>query len=400
MISVCTKNLLSQNILLPQISTLTLYILDQLLLNKLMTVMASTSGAFRSSGVSSLPILPDVRHPNGFDNVRHSNHTAFATLAMSLGMAKSALATSWRSGSAQKRYDAQFGTQQESTRSEVITGSVPTSTSLYNLISKSSTAVSGGIKSLARRASQIELRRGTATIPDNHYTHNTHPEYHVPPLNQVRLQGYAPDTKTRVLTLEIAEEIRQLMPHRIQLHDTWELVYSLEQHGASLSTLYRSTEPPFDTLPGYVLVVQDRMHSIFGAYVNEGFRISKFKRYYGNGECFFWKFNEHKQDYEIPNLDDIGEDCSINSDVNEANESPNSNAPRFQAFPYTGLNDFIIFSTPQFLSMGGGNGHYGLWLDSNLENGVSDRSLTFGNDPLSNNGTKFEIIAVEVWRLG
>jgi hypothetical protein len=53
-----------------------------------------------------------------------------------------------------------------------------------------------------------------------------------------------------------------------------------------------------------------------------------------------------------------------------------------------------------FLSVGGGDGHYGLWLDDNFERGISCHCLTFGNEPLSSAGEKFEIIGVELWSIG
>lgn len=255
------------------------------------------------------------------------------------------------------------------------------------------------MKALARKTSQIDILR--KPTPEPILDDLDDDIFEVPPLEHVQLRGYAATTKSRVLNEELTEEIRELMPSRMQLHDSWTLVYSLEQHGASLATVYKTCVPPWDGQPGYVLAVRDKNRSVFGAYCNEGFRISELKRYYGSGECFLWKYNENKRDQEINLLDlsDINDKEAATSEV-DAHGIPTSNAPRFQAFPYTGLNDFVVFCTPQFLSMGGGDGHYGLWLDSNLEKGVSHRSLTFGNDPLSNHGTKFDIIAVEVWRVG
>lgn len=46
------------------------------------------------------------------------------------------------------------------------------------------------------------------------------------------------------------------------------------------------------------------------------------------------------------------------------------------------------------------DGHYGLWLDDNLENGVSDSCPTFGNEPLSDEGNKFDVLGVELWYIG
>lgn len=52
------------------------------------------------------------------------------------------------------------------------------------------------------------------------------------------------------------------------------------------------------------------------------------------------------------------------------------------------------------MSLGGGDGHYGLWLDDTFEKGISSHCLTFGNEPLSDEGEKFDIIGVELWTIG
>lgn len=46
------------------------------------------------------------------------------------------------------------------------------------------------------------------------------------------------------------------------------------------------------------------------------------------------------------------------------------------------------------------DGHYGLWLDNSLEKGVSASCQTFGNEPLSDEGVKFDVLGVEVWYVG
>lgn len=73
---------------------------------------------------------------------------------------------------------------------------------------------------------------------------------------------------------------------------------------------------------------------------------------------------------------------------------------RFKAFPYSGENDFYIYCEPHWLSVGGGDGHYGLWLNDSFEKGVSSRCLTFGNEPLSDEGEKFGVLGVEMWLIG
>lgn len=73
---------------------------------------------------------------------------------------------------------------------------------------------------------------------------------------------------------------------------------------------------------------------------------------------------------------------------------------RFKAFPYSGINDYLIFCEHGFLSVGGGDGRYGLWLDKVLERGISSPCMTFGNEGLSEEGEKFEVVGVEVWCIG
>lgn len=73
---------------------------------------------------------------------------------------------------------------------------------------------------------------------------------------------------------------------------------------------------------------------------------------------------------------------------------------RFKAFPYSGINDYHIMSESSYFSVGGGDGRYGLWLDDTFERGVSAACLTFGNEPLSDEGEKFDVLGVELWAIG
>lgn len=73
---------------------------------------------------------------------------------------------------------------------------------------------------------------------------------------------------------------------------------------------------------------------------------------------------------------------------------------RFKAFPYSGINDYLMLCDQSFFSIGGGDGKYGLWLDNAFERGISSTCLTFGNEPLSEEGEKFDIIGVELWAVG
>ncbi|KAF8424027.1 oxidation resistance protein 1 [Tirmania nivea] len=267
-----------------------------------------------------------------------------------------------------------------------------------------------------------------------------------PPLPPLSLLGYAQSTTTHILTPYLAEEIRQLVPPRLQLHDSWILAYSLEQHGVSLTTLYERCAAKEFSKGGFVLVVKDDGGGIFGAFVNEEFRVNG-GRYYGTGECFLWKAGwvksykamhaqnsgesgivhhlphlhqnnkangvdkekekekENESELLVPPMEVNLDNSNIISDEGRPSRvgTPSSiseNVLKFKAFPYSGDNEYFILCEQGFLSVGAGNGKFGLWLDSNLEKGVSSPCATFGNEPLSEEGEKFEIMGVEVWSIG
>ena len=80
-----------------------------------------------------------------------------------------------------------------------------------------------------------------------------------PPLDPVALHGYkeATPATARLLTPAIAEEIRIMVPERLRITEDWRLVYSLEQDGASLATLYKKCRVYEGRRLGFVIVVRD-----------------------------------------------------------------------------------------------------------------------------------------------
>lgn len=90
------------------------------------------------------------------------------------------------------------------------------------------------------------------------------PPFQPPPLTPLTLKGYKPSTPTaaQLLSRLLAEEIRLLVPPRLQVVDDWTLVFSLAQHGASLSTLYKRADNYWGTRGGFVLVVRDGTGSV------------------------------------------------------------------------------------------------------------------------------------------
>jgi hypothetical protein len=81
-----------------------------------------------------------------------------------------------------------------------------------------------------------------------------------PPLEPLILRGYRDSTlaSARLLSSAIAEEIRTMVPERLRIVENWHLIYSLEQDGASLSTLYQKCQRYQGRRVGFVLVVKDQ----------------------------------------------------------------------------------------------------------------------------------------------
>ncbi|KAF2144788.1 uncharacterized protein K452DRAFT_209698, partial [Aplosporella prunicola CBS 121167] len=274
----------------------------------------------------------------------------------------------------------------------------------------------GGRNGGARPTSMIQPNvsgvEGVYTPPRRHASSPFQP----PPLSPLLLSGWKDSTPPdcRLLTRQLAEEIRLLIPARLQLCEDWSLAYSLEQDGVSLATLYKKCEDLRGRRGGYVLVVKDEGGGIFGAYLSDPPHPDP--HFYGTGECFLWRA------HVLPGLPPLSslppppsEDTTHAQRMTSISQPkqhlspPASGAPsgastperiRFKAFPYSGVNDYMIFCEQGYLSVGGGDGHYGLWLDDNLEEGVSSACPTFGNEPLSDEGTKFDVLGVELWYIG
>lgn len=201
----------------------------------------------------------------------------------------------------------------------------------------------------------------------------------------VSLSQYKDTTKHKLLNEEMVHELRSLMPIRIKLYKTWTLLYSKEENGTSLGTLYRCCQKDYDeyrykkqnfSRNGYLLIVQDMKDGIFGVYTDEPFHPLANNKFYGNGESFLWRIEESKN-YK--------------------------GTYTFEGFPFQDINYFVVYSDKDMLRIGGGgssNGGAGLWIDDMLQTGGTNPCKTFNNPVLSKQGTIFHIKALEVWKIG
>lgn len=244
-----------------------------------------------------------------------------------------------------------------------------------------------------------------------------------------------------------SSHIQPYLPPRLKLGKTWKLLYSSDQDGVSLETLYRKVDVGLDpkksaaaaaaanrnghssrfdsdrndawlrgsssaaraALGSDLLTSTTNGNSAANRRLGSGLTsisdaglvlairdaddqvfgsyvnegFKNTKGYYGNGDCFLWRTVQ-----------------------------PRGSTPHIQTYPATLLNNYHIQSTSSYISLGGGiNGKYGLWMDSSFDKGVSARCETFDNDILCDERDKpprekvkeerkFEPVVVEIWAVG
>lgn len=80
-----------------------------------------------------------------------------------------------------------------------------------------------------------------------------------------------------------------------------------------------------------------------------------------------------------------------------------------KSFKWTGRNEYYILTDSRSISVGGGDGRFGLWIDGVFEKGYSSRCPCFGNDPLVERYAKgpsgvdeaeFDVLSFEIWSVG
>lgn len=107
-------------------------------------------------------------------------------------------------------------------------------------------------------------------------------------------------------------QIESALPLRSQGHD-WRLCYSLLEHGVSLDTFFARTRGAATT----VVVVRTDSDDVIGAYCSEAWHVDT--HYYGTGETFLFRLT-----------------------------------PAFEAWRWTGDNDFFMMAEANAIMVGGG----------------------------------------------
>ncbi|KAL5507668.1 OXR1 [Sanghuangporus vaninii] len=200
----------------------------------------------------------------------------------------------------------------------------------------------------------------------------------------VRLIGRN-DITVPVLSSVIATTLRPHLPPLLRLAQSWRLLYSADQHGISINTLYARCAPPVivgggGLVPGVstgaLVAVQDAEGGVFGAWIPEGVHLSH-GSYYGGGDSFLWSVERKDMESE----DDL------------------------HIYKWTGKNVYVAYCDTDGFSFGGGDGHYGLYVDASLVEGTTHPCPTFDNECLAHGERKgrmvtFDAVGLEVWAIG
>ncbi len=144
--------------------------------------------------------------------------------------------------------------------------------------------------------------------------------------------------------LTLLVQLRPHLPALARLPNTWTLLYSLDQHGISLNTLYsRCTIPPGGKAPGStgsLLVAQDAEGGVFGAWVSEGIHLSH-GSYYGGGDSSVSRVLLSRPNILMPNFSFLWSRRSRHADS-------------LEVFKWSGRNDYVALCDTDSISFGGG----------------------------------------------
>lgn len=118
-------------------------------------------------------------------------------------------------------------------------------------------------------------------------------------------------------------QLRPFFPALARLPKSWRLLYSLDQHGISLKTLYARCEAHTG---GVLLAIKDARGGTFGAWLGGGLHASHGAGYFGSGESFLWTARSGKQE-----------------------------SGAMQVFKWSGKNDYVALCEPDYIALGGGS---------------------------------------------
>ena len=171
----------------------------------------------------------------------------------------------------------------------------------------------------------------------------------------------------------------------------WRQLYATQAHGFSLSSLYKQAGGSGAS----IITVLTMQGDVFGAFLADGIRKPQpFQVFYGESESFLFS---------------VGRSCSSSAEA--------TGDADVHIYAWTGDNFNFCFSATTGISIGGGDGETGLYLEDTLTCGSTGPCQTFGNpvlcppqcaegepmdtdalpSPSSMGSEGFEVAQVEVW---
>jgi len=246
------------------------------------------------------------------------------------------------------------------------------------------------------------------------------------------------DPKEIILDSYICNRLYRSFPKRLRIKRSLTLLYSLQNHGSSLSTFYERSNAGYGT--AQLLVIKDDNDNIFGCFTAEPFKIHN--GFYGTGESFLFKVKKANTPSNIGRRKNFGINrvISTNTNTTTSTTTPKTNTVqpsvsvasrevgairnRFRTrkikeitpststttndtnnepkhgdvkiFPWAKTNYLFINSTNEYVAVGSGKGKYGIWCDNQFQSGQSYPTETYHNDCLSGSES-FNIVNVELW---
>nr|XP_034841320.1 nuclear receptor coactivator 7 isoform X1 [Maniola hyperantus]XP_034841321.1 nuclear receptor coactivator 7 isoform X1 [Maniola hyperantus]XP_034841322.1 nuclear receptor coactivator 7 isoform X1 [Maniola hyperantus]XP_034841323.1 nuclear receptor coactivator 7 isoform X1 [Maniola hyperantus]XP_034841324.1 nuclear receptor coactivator 7 isoform X1 [Maniola hyperantus]XP_034841325.1 nuclear receptor coactivator 7 isoform X1 [Maniola hyperantus]XP_034841326.1 nuclear receptor coactivator 7 i len=197
---------------------------------------------------------------------------------------------------------------------------------------------------------------------------------------------------SEIFTMEHREKLCTVLPARAQGY-MWSLTFSTSQHGFSLASMYRKMQRVDSPV---LLVIQDTDNNVFGALTSCALRPSE--HFYGTGESLLFSFQRvedvRRRSQSLPDDTDLKEDKDEKKDETEEQTVPFKT--KFKYWGWTGDNMYFIRGSNDNISIGAGDGKFGLWLDGDLYLGRTQRCTTYGNEPLTTR-EDFIVKIMECW---
>ncbi|XP_014360403.2 oxidation resistance protein 1 isoform X5 [Papilio machaon] len=199
---------------------------------------------------------------------------------------------------------------------------------------------------------------------------------------------------SEIFTMEHREKLCSVLPARAQGY-MWSLAFSTSQHGFSLASMYRKMQRVDSPV---LLVIQDTDNNVFGALTSCALRPSE--HFYGTGESLLFSFqrvreetrrHSHPAPEEVKDKDPKDE---VKKDEKEDQVAPAKT--KFKYWGWTGDNMYFIRGSNDNISIGAGDGKFGIWLDGDLYLGRTQRCTTYGNEPLTTR-EDFIVKIMECW---